>query len=111
VLDYATSEVAIGSKRHRRDEENSGRRFQLTLAAAHQDGCRGEGESGKIAQGLICKNCDIFDYSHIRAYCKGPKARPSIPTHAPDLAHNAVRVVMGFDELGKRKSRALGYLS
>jgi len=37
--------------RHWCDEENSGRRrFQTPLAAAHQDGCRGQDEGGKATQ-------------------------------------------------------------
>ena len=33
--------------RHRRDEETPRRRLQMPTAAAHQDGCRGEGKGGE----------------------------------------------------------------
>ncbi len=48
VLDHATSEIAIGSKLGiDATKKIAGRRLQTPLAAADQDGCRGEGEGGE----------------------------------------------------------------
>ena len=43
---------------HRRDKEASRRRFQTPLAAAHQDGCKREGEAGKVVRLIKVNNAN-----------------------------------------------------